>query len=425
MNKTLLLILCLFGSIVCVNGEFYSDTLSNIHPDTTKYQISWVHTLPSNCTNITSLTIKIKAYDVDKSNYIPVSINGIQIGYLNGGYNNQWDTTTLTPDANTLKQISDTHPSSLTVYVESKSDDWVGVDTSELSIEYVVDEAVLNGVYYDTREEVHPDTTYNPITWTHNLPDNYSKITKMVFIMQAYDVDRANYIPVYVNYAHKLGYLSGGNNVWSYNSFVVSDEDTLIAITNNNTAKIISILVVPDKNDWVGIGNASLSVEYESGTNTHSTYIDSKDDISDTVPNTITWTHELASTENITSITFVIQAHDVDRANYVPVYANNVSLGYLVGNSSYDNMDSITTFEVTGSDIDTIVGNSTIITMRVEPDSHDWVGIRHAEMIVQYDGVIIPNNNGEEIPPVKTPIPLFAIILTIAFMSSIIYYKIK
>ena len=62
--------------------------------------------------------------------------------------------------------------------------------------------------------------------------------------------------------------------------------------------------------------------------------------------------------------------------------------------------------------------------MRVEPNSHDWVGIRHAEIIVQYDGVIIPNipNNNGGIP-VKTPIPLFAIILTIVFVSSIIYNK--
>jgi hypothetical protein len=245
----------------------------------------------------------------------------------------------------------------------------------------------------------------------------------MTFTMQAYDVDNANYIPVYVNHVHKLGYLSGGNNVWSYNSFVVSDEDTLIDITGNNTAKIVSVTVIPDSHDWVGIGDASLSVEYESGTNTHSTYVDSKEDVSSTISSTITWTHELSSTENITSISFLIIAHDVDGYNTIPVYANNVSLGYLVGNSSYNNRDSITVFKVTGSDIDAIVGNSSTITMRVEPTSADWVGIPHAEMIVQYDGVIIPDNKGGA--PVKTPIPLFAIILTIVVMSSIIYNKIK
>ena len=423
MNKTILIILCLFGSIVFVNGESYSDTVSNIHPSATSSSISWVHTIPSNCTNITSLTIKIRAYDVDNSDYIPVSINGIQIGYLNGGHNNQWDTTTLTPDSDTLKQISDTRPSSLTVYVGSTSNDWVGVNTSELSMEYVVDENILTDMYYDTQDEVHPDATSNPIRWTHNLPDNYSKITKMTFTMQAYDVDNANYIPVYVNHVYKLGYLSGGNEVWSYNSFVVSDEDTLIDITGNNTAKIVSVTVIPDSHDWVGIGDASLSVEYESGTNTHSTYVDSKEDVSSTISSTITWTHELSSTENITSISFLIIAHDVDGYNTIPVYANNVSLGYLVGNSSYNNRDSITVFKVTGSDIDAIVGNSSTITMRVEPTSHDWVGIPHAEMIVQYDGVIIPDNKGGT--PVKTPIPLFAIILTIVVMSSIIYNKIK
>jgi hypothetical protein len=406
---------------VCVNGESYSDIVSNIHPSSTKLPISWVHTLPSNCTNITSLTIKIQAYDVDYANHIPVLINGIQIGYLDGGYNDQWHTTTLTPDANTLKQISDAHPSYLVVCVESKSDDWVGVNTSELSIEYVVDEGLLMP-YQDTQEDVHPTTTYNPITWTHNLPDNYTKITKMVFTIEAYDVDYADYIPVYAN-GVQLGYLSGFNDKWSFNSFTITDEDKLISITNNNTAKAIGMIVMNQKNDWVGIGDASLSVEYESGTNTHSTYIDSKEGISGTTQNTITWTHDLSNNENITSIKFIIVAYDVDNANYIPVYANNVSLGYLVGGPSYNNKYSTTVFEISGNDINNIVGNSTVINMRVEPTSSDWVGIPHAEMIVQYDGVIIPKGGGGA--PVRTPMPLFAIILTIAFVSSIIYYKMK
>ena len=138
MNKTILLILCLFGSIVCVNGESYSDTV-NVNSAYTNSPISWVHTIPSNCTNITSLTIKIKAYDVDNSDYIPVSINGIQIGYLNGGHNNQWDTTTLTPDSDTLKQISDTNLSSLTVEV-NPGGEYMEIDTSELTIEYESDD---------------------------------------------------------------------------------------------------------------------------------------------------------------------------------------------------------------------------------------------------------------------------------------------
>ena len=138
MNKTILIILCLFGSIVFVNGESYSDTVSNIHPSATSSSISWVHTIPSNCTNITSLTIKIRAYDVDNSDYIPVSINGIHIGYLNvcGA---SLGTTTLTPDSDTLKQISDTNLSSLTVEV-NPGGEYMEIDTSELTIEYESDD---------------------------------------------------------------------------------------------------------------------------------------------------------------------------------------------------------------------------------------------------------------------------------------------
>ena len=428
-NTPLLLMFCLFGIIMAVNGESYSDTLSNIHPTATKEPISWTHHLPSNCTNITSLTIKIKAYDVDKNNYIAVYLNGVLVGYLDGGHNNQWSITTITPDANTLKQISDISPTSISVYVASTSSDWVGVDTSELSITYIVDENVLNNIpdssYNNTQEDVHPGATYNPITWIHDLPDNYTMITKMIFTIEAYDVDNANYIPVYAN-GVKLGYLSGFNdNKWAVDLFIITDKNKLMSITNNNTAKTVGMIVMSQRNDWVGIGNASLSIRYESGTNTHSTYIDSKEGISSTTPNTITWTHDLTNKDNITSIKFVIVAYDVDNANYIPVYANNVSLGYLVGGPSYNNRYSTTVFEVSGNDINTIIGDSTVINMRVEPTNSDWVAIHHSEMIVQYDGVIIPKGSKKSSSYIKTPTLLYAIIITIIIMSSIVYNRIK
>ncbi|AEF95594.1 hypothetical protein [Methanotorris igneus] len=135
MNKTIFLILCLFGSIVCIYGESYSDTVS-VNSGWTADRISWTHELPSNYTNITSLTLIIEAYDVNFKNV--VTINDITVGNLNKTGTNQWGTTTLTLDANTLQQISNAHPSSLRVTVTPYCD-WIKINTSTLTMEYVVD----------------------------------------------------------------------------------------------------------------------------------------------------------------------------------------------------------------------------------------------------------------------------------------------
>lgn len=150
----------------------------------------------------------------------------------------------------------------LVVKVTPHSDDWVAINSSRLLVDYIAGENDVRS-YEDTQEDVSDETTWQEITWIHTLPPNYSEIIRMTFIIEAYDVDKKNYIPVYANDVF-IGYLEGGyNNRWSTTLISIRDKGTISQILEKDPHKI-TMRVVPDRSDWVKIGDAKLVLEYRT-----------------------------------------------------------------------------------------------------------------------------------------------------------------
>ena len=145
----------------------------------------------------------------------------------------------------------------------------------------------------------------------------------------------------------------------------------------------------------------------------------------------IMWWHnpvDLPWDKNITSITVIVYGDPFSSIEACDIYFD----GVLVGTTpNYPNPDG--SFIITVDDPD-------VLEKVHEADIGTGLGsIHHFEvsafpnpyrMYVPgyiYDSVLIVKygNDDDEVTPVKTPIPLFTIILTMVFMSSIIYYKIK
>ena len=407
MKKYLLfLILAILLKGAC--GEEFHD-YKVVDSKYTDEPIEWVHDLPSSCTKITYIKISIKAYDVDYNNKVPVFLNGVFVGYLEGDHNEEWATTTFTvTDPQKLKLINDVSTTQLHVYVSALSSDWVKVATSDLTIQYSTEPISDNSLEYkETMEDIYPKAVKYPTVWTHTLPEDYINISSITISIEALDVDKDNYIKVYANGVF-IGYLDGGyNDAWSWTTITITDKSLLNRITNNNVAKTLTIAVIPQKDDWVGIGDSKLKVKYFPGFNSYSTYVTSEDDISGSTPRTITWEFSLPKdTSRIMAMKFTIIAFDVDKPNYIPIYANDVFLGYLEGNHNEEN--AVTVFYIDDkNEIDKIIGGSTNITMRVEPKLDDWVGIPHADLTIYFEGVKIPPQPQK---PMKTPISTIMVV---------------
>lgn len=401
-----------------VSADSYLDMLKNIHPTSTFSVITWSHYLPANCSKLDKLVLTIEAYDVDYDNTIPVYLNDVFIGYLEGGHNNKWANTTFVITNKTkLEQIFNASNFAIVVKVQGKSYDWVGIDESILYIEYTA--GLPEGERYeDTQQNIQEDATPDPIVWVHNLPENYTKILRFALVIRAYDVDYDNYIEVYVNDVF-IGYLNGNaNNQWTTTVLTVSDENLINQIVNNT--RILVVKVTPHSNDWVAINSSKLLVDYIAGENNIRSYEDIQEDVSDkTTWQEITWTHTLPSNySEIVRMTFIIEAYDVDKKNYIPVYANDVFIGYLEG--GYNNRWSTTVISV--GDRDTISQilekDPHTITMRVVPDRTDWVKIGDSRLIVEYR----PVSGSEEETKTSAPIPLPVYLLVLGVM---IYFAYK
>ncbi|MBO8174753.1 MAG: hypothetical protein H0Z18_05800 [Thermococcus sp.] len=413
IKKVILLIIVMLMTPI-VSAETYLDILTNIHPSSTSGTIVWSHYLPANCSKLDKLVLTIEAYDVDYDNNIPVYLNDVFIGYLEGGHNNEWaNTTFIITDETTLEQIFNASNFAIVVKVQGKSGDWVGVDESILYIEYTA--GTPEGERYeDTQENIQENSTPSPIVWTHKLPENYTKILRFALIIQAYDVDYDNHVEVYVNDVF-IGYLNGNaNNQWTTTILTVSDENLINQIINNTNVLVVK--VTPHSDDWVAINSSRLLVDYIAGENDVRSYEDTQEDVSDeTTWQEITWTHTLPSNySEIIRMTFIIEAYDVDKKNYIPVYANDVFIGYLEG--GYNNKWSTTVISIRdrGTISQILEKDPHTITMRVVPDRSDWVKIGDAKLIVDYRTL-----TSEEESRTSAPIPLPVYLMLLAV---ILYY---
>lgn len=395
-----------------VSADSYLDTLKNIHPSSTSDTIVWTHYLPANCSKLNKVVLTIEAYDVDYNNNIPVYLNNVFIGYLEGGHNNEWaNTTFVITDEVTLERIFNASSFGITVKVQGKSSDWVGVDESILYVEYTP-RTPEGERYEDTQENIQENGTPGPIVWTHKLPENYTKILRFALIIQAYDVDKENYVEVYVNDVF-IGYLNGNaNNQWTTTMLTVSDESLINRIVNNTS--ILVVKVTPHSDDWVAINSSRLLVDYIAGENDVRSYEDTQEDVSDeTTWQEITWIHTLPPNySEIIRMTFIIEAYDVDRKNYIPVYANDVFIGYLEG--GYNNRWSTTLISIRdkGTISQILEKDPHTITMRVVPDRSDWVKIGDAKLVLEYR-TLGNKEEGETKTSAPIPVPVYLVVLAI------------
>ncbi|WP_042679336.1 hypothetical protein [Thermococcus paralvinellae] len=110
---------------------------------------------------------------------------------------------------------------------------------------------------------------------------------------------------------------------------------------------------------------------------------------------------------------FIIEACDVDKKNYIPVYANDVFIGYL--ERGYNNRWSTTLISIRdkGTISQILEKDPHTITMRVVPDRSDWVKIGDAKLVLEYRTL---GNKEEEETKTSAPIPVPVYLVVLAIL---------